>query len=259
MIDLHTHILPGLDDGSRDIEETLVMLQMAAKDGVEILAATPHVITGDYHSEREDILQAVAALNQEIERAHIPVQVVPGAEIRLEPDLPQRQSRGELMTINDTGRYLLVELPTAYIPDYTERVLYDLQLQGITPIIAHPERNIGFNNHPDMLVELVSRGILLQITTGSITGLFGKNTQKTTLKLIQEGCVHIIATDMHSLRGHRSPEMSPAYTRVQKHFGTETAEILTCINPERIIKGEDIVKCTPQRRRWWERRSRDKY
>ncbi len=253
MIDLHTHILPGMDDVAANIEETLEMLQIAANDGVEILAATPHVITGDYHPEKDDILQAVQILNQEITKAQTPVQVIPGAEIRLEPDLPQRNSQGELMTINDGGRHLLVELPTAYIPDYTERVLYDLQLQGIVPIIAHPERNIGFNNNPDLLQDLVSRGIIMQITTGSITGLFGRHTQKAALKLIQTGCVHIIATDMHSLRGHRTPQMSPAYTQVQKHFGTEMAEILICINPGHILKGENTEECTHKRRKWWER------
>lgn len=251
MIDLHAHIIPGIDDGARDLEQSLAMAEVAVKDDISIIVATPHVISGVFDNSKSHILQAVADLNEILASEKIPLQILPGAEYRLEPDLPRRLAAGELLTINDTGRYLLVELPAAMVPDYTGRILYDLQLQGITPIIAHPERNVGFEQDPELLQGLISRGILTQITSTSITGQFGKSVKKTALKLLQEGSAHLIASDAHSSHG-RSPVLSGAFLELENRWGTDYARTLTAENPRLIIAGLPVETIMPAaiRRSW---------
>ena len=111
MLDLHVHILPGFDDGAEDGDTSLLMAQLAAKDGITHLAATPHIITGSYNHTREEILQTVESLNQTLADHDVEVKVLPGGEYRMEPELPRNLAAGELVTLNDTGRYLLVEFP----------------------------------------------------------------------------------------------------------------------------------------------------
>ncbi len=247
-IDIHSHILPGIDDGSRDMEQSLEIIKIAVLDGITAIFATPHVISGVYENRKEDIRRALQEVNKQIRAENITLQLLPGAEIRLEPDLPQRQQRGELMSLNDTGRYLLLELPSAYIPDYTDRVIYELQLQGITTILAHPERNVSISKNPRLLLELAARGTLVQLNTGSITGLFGSEVKKTAHKLLKLGCVHALGSDAHSAQGGRIPVISPAYEQIKKLYGAETAEILSYVNPSRIISGENIITIKAQKR-----------
>ena len=244
MIDLHTHIIPGLDDGAKDLEQALAMAEVAVKDGITILAATPHVISGVFDNSKSHILQAVKELNQLLVSKNIPLQILPGAEYHLEPDLPHRLADGELLTINDTGRYLMVELPAMIVPDYTGRILYDLQLQGITPIIAHPERNIGFAREPELLQGFVARGILAQITAGSITGLFGKPARKTALRFLKEGYAQLIASDAHSDHGC-PPILSLACKELEHLGGSDYAQTLTYQNPRLIIEGLPVKPCIP--------------
>ena len=129
------------------------------------------------------------------------MEVLPGAEYRLEPDLPERLPRGGLLTLNDAGRHLLVELPGAFLPPYTERVLYELQLLGVTPVIAHPERNAAVARNPAFLRRLVSRGMLVQVTADSVTGRFGREARHLALSLLKEGLAHLVASDAHYLNG----------------------------------------------------------
>ncbi|RDV84794.1 tyrosine-protein phosphatase [Ammonifex thiophilus] len=156
MIDIHTHILPGLDDGAEDLEEALSMARLALADGVTALVATPHVIRGSFFPSRQEILETVSLLNERLAEQGLPLRVLPGAEYRLEPDLPERLAKGELVPLNDAGRYLLVELPSTFVPPYAERVLYELQLQGVTPILAHPERNAELCRRPELLASLAA-------------------------------------------------------------------------------------------------------
>lgn len=238
MIDLHTHILPAFDDGADEIEESLAMAQIAASDGITHLCASPHIVDGLYKSTREEILTAVADLNQLLQEKQIELQIIPAAEYRLEPDLPQRLSRGELLTINDTGKYLLVEMPITLIPDYTEDILYYIQLQGVTPIIAHPERSPFELNLP-RLRQLVQRGIMTQLTAGSLTGRFGRTAEKTAWSLLQESIAHFIASDAHSATG-RIPSLSSAHEKVASKLGSDLADELTQINPQLVLEGNSI-------------------
>ncbi len=240
LIDLHTHILPGMDDGAADLEQALAMARTAADDGITIIAATPHVLAGEYDNSRVQILQKIGELQQVLEAEGINIKIMPGAEYYIEADLPRRLADGQLLTINDGGKYLLVELPAMMVPDYTARVLYELQLQGVTPILAHPERNSGFARDPKLLQVFIERGFLVQITAGSITGKFGKAVSKTAMAFLQNGCVHIIASDAHSASKHnpRIPVLSPACAILQRKYGTDMARQLSSGNPEKILAGQ---------------------
>ena len=239
MIDIHSHILPGLDDGAGNLEESLAMARCATADGIRVMVATPHVITGLYPNSRETILAVVEQLRKFFKDNDIPLLILPGAEYHLEPDLPRRMTRGELLTINDAGRYLLVELPTALVPDYTGKMFYELQLQGVTPIIAHPERNAGFVRDPSLLHELVSRGALAQITAGSLAGLMGSTAAATARTFLKQGCVHFIASDAHA-SNDRAPVLSTATSEAVRLAGIEEARSLVTGNPHRAVQGEHI-------------------
>lgn len=239
MIDIHSHILPELDDGAGSLQESLAMGRLAAADGIRAMVATPHVITGLYPHSRVTILEATAQLQRAFADDSIPVDILPGAEYRLESDLPQRMSRGELLTINDGGRYLLVELPADFVPEHTEQVFYELQLQGVTPVIAHPERNAGFARRPRHLHELVRRGALAQITSGSLTGLMGSTAATTARTFLKQGCVHFIASDAHS-SGGRAPVLADALKEASRLVGTDEAQNLVAGNPHRAIQGLGI-------------------
>ncbi|MGB9804438.1 tyrosine-protein phosphatase [Desulfofundulus sp.] len=239
MIDLHAHILPGLDDGAPDLGEALSMAWLAVEDGIEFLVATPHVMEGEYSTDREAILSAVEQLNSHLDKYQIPLKILPGAEYRLEPDLPERLARGELVTLNDGGRYLLVELPPAFVPPYMERVLYELQLQGVTPIIAHPERNASFCRHPDLLQVLVCRGVPAQVTAGSLTGMFGREAARMAIYFLEHGLAHFVASDAHSSTG-RTPVLSPALAEVKRRLGADAAWKLKD-NSRRVLEGRNIA------------------
>jgi protein-tyrosine phosphatase len=240
MIDIHTHILPGLDDGAKNWEESLQMAQVAAEDGITYIIATPHVIRGLYDNSKEEILAAVSRLNSRLEEEGIPLSIGPGAEYRLEADLAEKLKRGELLTLNDSGRYLLVELPDTFLPEFTAGVLYQIQLAGVTPIIAHPERNMVLGREPAQLSAFIRRGMAAQLTTGSIMGLFGSQAKKISRELLIKGLIHIVASDAHSPSG-RTPRLKACRQMVSESFGDDSSRLLVQENPRRICQGRELV------------------
>lgn len=246
-IDIHSHILPGMDDGAKDIEISLEMAQVAAKDGIRLIVATPHVRSGKYEHSQEEIIKRVAELNHYLGANNIKIMVLPGAEYYLEPSLPQRLADGEILTINDTGRFLLVELSAIMVPEYTERVLYEIQLQGTTPIIAHPERNQILAKHPEMLYAFSQRGILAQVTSTSITGLFGRSVAQVARRFLSDGSVQVMASDGHT-PNHRAPLMYDAYCAVKRLWGVQYARRVGWENPAHIVKGQPVEIFRPLKR-----------
>lgn len=243
MIDIHTHILPGLDDGAGSVEEALAMARCAVADGIRIMVATPHVITGLYPNSRKAVLEALEQFKGALQENAIPLTVLPGAEYRLEPELSERLIRGELLTINDGGRYLLVEMPAMLVPDFAVQVFYKLRLQGVTPIIAHPERNAGFVREPGLLYDLVSRGALAQVTAGSLTGLLGSAAAAGARKFLERGYVQFIASDAHS-SSERGPLLAEAAREAERLLGEEPGRRLVTGNPQRAILGE-VIEASP--------------
>lgn len=248
MIDLHCHILPGLDDGAQTLEESLEMARVAAGDGIHTIAATPHADLWGTNPDQEDLEDRVARLQEALEAQSIPVRIVPGLENHLTPELLS----GQVVPLNRTG-FVLVELPFEEYPHYVEEALFQLQLKGYTPILAHPERNAILRSSHDVLRGLVERGILAQLTAASLLGVFGKKTREASEAFLLQGLVQVLATDSHSPTGGRRPLLGEALAVAARLIGPEPAQALVTSTPERILRGEPVEVETPvaaRPRRW---------
>jgi protein-tyrosine phosphatase len=244
MVDLHCHILPDVDDGARCIEDSLEMLRKAAAAGVETVAATPHLLRGVYEIESLEREQMTADLQKAADENRINIQIKPGAECYLFPEMLEDTSKLRKLTLNNNGKYILVELPMQTIPSYVEDVLFGLSAQGITPVLAHPERNMRICGNPNILFDFVVKGYIAQLNVGSILGHFGRHIRKTARVLLTHRLVDVIASDMHSVN---SPSLDQAVPVVEKLLGPEqTARMFTEI-PRQILAGETFYKDPPQR------------
>lgn len=219
MIDLHCHILPGVDDGASHETESLAMLQAAIEEGITTIVATPHH-NRQYTNEKQTILTKVEELRQLIQANHLSIEVVPGQEVRLYGELLEDYENNKLVTVADNSRYMLIEFPSSHVPRYAERKLFDMELQGLKPLIVHPERNAEIIQNPDRLYQLVQKGALTQVTASSITGHFGKKIQKFTHQLIEANLVHVIASDAHNTTS-RASLMKQAFVEIEAKYGSD--------------------------------------
>lgn len=246
MIDLHNHMLPGIDDGARDWEQSLEMARLAVEDGIEGVVCTPHWCYGFYENTRSDILRAFQKFREKLEDRRIPLKVYPGAELHYNPDIPRRIWEETALTLNDTGRYALVELPHESLPENMERLFGSLLYQRVTPVISHPERNAGFLRHPHRLSRLIEMGALTQITAASLLGRFGSDIQKFTVFLMGHRMVHVLATDAHGVKG-RPPRLAAAVKEAELIVGKEAARQMVLDTPIKIVRGEPVGTGEPIR------------
>jgi len=244
MIDLHTHPIAGLDDGVQSEEEAVEFCRVAAADGIRTLVATPHIREGIFPNRRKEILAGVERLRALLERERVALAVAPGAEIYLEAELVARLRSGEFLTLNDGGRYLLLELPTRHVPAGVEEMIYQLKLGGLTPVLAHPERIIPFQTDPGRYARLVELGALGQVTAGSLLGQFGERALETGRSMIQSGLVHVLASDAHN-SGSRSPRLSEALREVEALVGPAAAQNMVQEVPAAILAGEEVEPLPP--------------
>jgi protein-tyrosine phosphatase len=250
MIDIHTHILPGLDDGAQSLEESLLLAKAAVEDGIHTLIATPHHANGKYTNSASVVRDNVSQLNEELIRSNIPLVVLNGQEIRLTTQLLEEWEAGELLCLHDSS-YMLLELPSGHIPAETASFIYELSLFKIQPIIAHPERNAAIAGNPDLLQQLVEIGALAQVTSHSLNGFFGSKVQQLSLQLCKRNLVHFIATDAHHWQ-YRGFDLSQAYSLLEQELGVEATEYYKA-NAESIVSNSPIHILEPQktRRKWF--------
>ncbi|MHB1132153.1 MAG: tyrosine-protein phosphatase [Chloroflexota bacterium] len=253
MIDLHCHILPGLDDGPADADEALAMAALAVADGVRRVVATPHWPDpgAPFLARRDAVL---AELRRLLAERGSPLQLSGGGEVLLEPDLAARQAGGDLPTLG-AGPYLLVELPFAApaLPNYTGQVLAELQVAGLRPILAHPERCAALQRQPQQLAGLVERGLLVQVNAASLGGGHGGQARRCAEQWLQGGLVHVLATDAHDPR-ERPPVLSAAVSAAARLVGEAAALALVTITPAAILAGHAVRPPEPRQprgRRWW--------
>ncbi|SIQ22007.1 protein-tyrosine phosphatase [Peribacillus simplex] len=220
MIDIHCHILPGVDDGSADMKESLSMAKNAAKAGITHIFATPHHLNEKYVNVKSSIIDRAVRLNESLQQNNIPLIIHPGQEVRIHRDIFTSLENEEILTLDNNGTYLLLELPSGRVPTYTQDVIYELLLKGITPIIVHPERNKELIENHKLLFELVQEGALTQLTSGCIIGDFGKSIQSFSKKIIEHNLAHFIATDAHNI-GSRGFTLQQAYETITKVYGIE--------------------------------------
>ena len=241
LIDLHCHILPNIDDGSQSLSQSLTMARSAVKDGIHSIVATPHTLNGVYTNPADKVAIHVANLQEVFSKNNIQLQLYPGAEVQLCPNMLERINSGEAGTINNSGKYLLLELPSQTIPKGIKDEIFTLKLNGITPIVTHPERNSIIQHDPDILYELVNRGALVQITAMSITGDFGEFVKQAVEMMLKQRVVHLIASDAHS-HDNRPPVLSHAVEIAAKVLGSsEEAKYMVSDRPAAILSG-DIVE-----------------
>ncbi|MBI5204612.1 MAG: hypothetical protein HZA11_06820 [Nitrospirae bacterium] len=248
MIDIHCHILPGIDDGPETIDEAVEMCRMAHADGVKTIVATPHFNPGVYEPASAKVFGLAAELETRAKEKGIDIRILPGADVAVTPELPGHLKKEEYLTINSTGRYFLAEFPPASVPPKWDAFLLSLLSSGMVPIITHPERNAWFMEHPDALYSIVSRGVMVQITAMSITGAFGEDIQRYSIFLLQNNLVHVIATDAHSA-AYRPPLLSEAVKMSSDMIGEDKAKALVTTIPVAIIEGKSVSLPEPVRPR----------
>ncbi|WP_409344175.1 tyrosine-protein phosphatase [Paenibacillus sp. MBLB4367] len=250
MIDIHSHILPGIDDGAQTLEESLEMARAAYADGIRTVIATPHHANGRYTNAAGNVTAAVASLNDALQTNGIDLQVLAGQEIRVYSKLVDDWHDQALLSL-DRSSYILIEFPTAEVPKGIADLIHELRILGITPIIAHPERNQELLNKPDRLRELVELGALGQVTSHSITGLFGKKIQEISMQMCKSNLIHFVASDAHNM-SNRGFGLSRAYETIEKALGFQYSEYYK-ENANSLITGEIISKWSVKEvnRKWF--------
>ncbi len=247
MIDIHCHILPGVDDGPGSLNEALDMCRSAVADGIKTIVATPHFNPGTFEFTGRKVSDTVDILVAAAKDEGMDLRILPGAEVAVSPEMPAHLKQNRHLTLNSSGRYFLAELPPFSVPPAWDAFLLSILSSGLVPIIAHPERNPWFINHPDALSFAVDNGIMVQITAMSITGGLGPEPRDFSAFLLRNNLVHVIATDAHSA-DFRSPVLSEAAAIAADLIGVESAEALVKSVPEAIIAGRDIPTLRHARR-----------
>ncbi|ENH98099.1 protein-tyrosine-phosphatase [Gracilibacillus halophilus YIM-C55.5] len=245
MIDIHCHILPGVDDGSKHMEQSVEMAKTAVSEGIRTIIATPHHKNGTYDNYKFEIIEAVQQLNTRLQEENVPLTVLPGQETRIYGEMIQGIEDNELLPLNETSGYLFVELPSNHVPRYTKQLMYDLQMQEIKPIIVHPERNKEIIENPDTLYELVKHGTLTQVTAASLAGKFGKKIKKFSTQLIDANLTHFIASDAHNTTT-RGFVMQEAYRILKDEFDASLAYWFM-ENTQYLVNGDFVVGDQPDR------------
>lgn len=198
MIDLHAHILYAVDDGPKNEMDSLAMLKQAAKEGITEIICTSHARHPQYHVTYRKVVEQVNELQQLLHQHQIPITLHTGHEIRLHDNLPTLLQQQQLHPLAQS-KYILLELPSSTIPAYTIEMIRSLKTFGYIPILAHPERNFAIKENPKKLEALIQQGVLTQLTTGSLTGLYGKDIQRLSLALVRANYIHTIGSDAHDL------------------------------------------------------------
>ena len=246
MIDLHNHLLPGIDDGAKKLEETLEFLRVAGRDGVTVVTATPHMKPGVYDNTRETIVERIALVKEAArgDAAAEAVTLLPGAEVYFTADVVERARAGTLMTVADNGKYLLLELPYQQVPMRVDETIFQLRLLGITPIMAHPERVAYYLEDFSRVAASVRLGALTQVTGNSLTGRFGAKAREFAVRMLEQNLIHIVASDSHDVR-YRPPTLSDARVAIARLAGETTARRLVEESPRAILDGRDIEAEAP--------------
>ncbi len=237
-VDIHCHILPGIDDGARDRREALDMARIAELAGAAIIATTPHNFPRTMRSVLDESRHRVDLLQRAILEEGIELTLTTGQEVRINRTLGSQVASQDAATINST-RYILVEPPFTSWPEFVDEELDGLIAAGYRPVLAHPERNSVIQYDPDMTRRIIERGVLVQVNTGSLLGHYGPQALETGVYLLRREAVHVLATDAHSATGNRAPNMRSGFEAAALLIGEERARALTRDNPLAITQGRD--------------------
>lgn len=246
LIDIHTHILPGIDDGAASFDESILLAQQAVDNGIHTVIATPHHQARGFNSDFNQISELTAQLNDTLASHNIALTVLVGQEVRVYDQLLEDLERGTLVTLG-SNRYMLIEFPSSSVPERVDELFHELRLLHITPIIAHPERNRMLSSNIHMLEELIEGGALAQLTSSSIAGNMGRKLQKISLDMCRKGLIHFIASDAHHAI-KRPFDLAKGYEIVSKQLGQQFVNYYQ-LNAEQLILGESINREIPVAKR----------
>jgi len=259
MIDIHHHLLWDQDDGSTSLELSIEMAQMAAGDGITHIACTPHA-NGYYDYNPEQIAAKIAELQRLLQQRNIPITLGQGCDFHTSYDNIQlAHSEPARFSLNG-GAYLLVELPDHALPPTLHEVFYQMQLDGVIPILTHPERNLTLQKDISRIKGWMRGGVLVQVTAGSVLGKMGKTAQRIAHELLSKHWVHFLATDAHNVTS-RPPKMREAMELVAEKYGSDYAHLLCVSNPLAAFMNKpmqpqleplDLYEDTTQKS-WWQR------
>lgn len=234
MIDLHCHILPGMDDGAADLAAALEMARAFVADGVSVVACTPHILPGVYHNTGASIRAAVVGLQMALDQNGIALRLVPGADNHITPDCVAKLSTDQMLPLAGS-RYVLIEPPHHVKPQRIEAAFFDLQVAGYVPILTHPERLRWIESHYSLICNLADAGVWMQVTAGSLAGAFGSRARYWAERMLDEGYVHILATDAHD-PSRRRPDLARGYELAARRLGDEEAWHLVSTRPRGVLE-----------------------
>ena len=253
MVDLHCHLLPGIDDGSKNMEISLRLASEAVENGVTHALLTPHHMNGRYVNHKQDVIKLTNEFREQLKAHQIPLTVFPGQEVRINGQLIDALDHDDILFADEDNRYLMLEFPDDDVPHYTNQMIFDLQQRGVTPVIVHPERNTKIMSQPDLLYQLLEKGCLSQITASSYVETFGKKVETFSRQLIEAGQGYVFASDAHDLPG-RKYEMRQAFEKLGQEFGSELVEQYQN-NARSIINGANVplneLRTIKKKKRFW--------
>jgi len=238
--DIHCHCLPAIDDGPATMSEALAICRALLDEGITTVIATPHQL-GRFSecNEAPQIREAVSVINEELKRNDIAINIVPGADVRVDERICQLLEEDKVLTLADGGKYILLELPHEVLIDIGP-LIADLASMGIRVILSHPERHHGITKEPDILLKWLECSAHLQVTAGSLLGAFGTSVQRFAWQLLSSGWVSVVATDCHDLDGRR-PCMKAAFESISDELGETLARLVCIENPLRVLNGRDMA------------------
>lgn len=251
MVDMHSHILAGVDDGPQTLDEAVRMLRKAVDEGITDIIATSHAYNPHYHVGKAAVEKKLLELQEVIDAHDIPIGIHSGQELRIQDKTAEVLEQQEALTLANS-RYALIELPSSSVPSFAVPLIQQLLNQNIIPIIAHPERNKAIAEKPARLERLISHGALAQVTSGSVAGHFGKGVQKAAFSLIRSNLIHFYGSDVHNL-STRPFLFNEGLDTLDKQKLTDYVDLFL-ENNARILEKKDAIILEPtviEEKKWW--------
>jgi len=244
MIDLHSHLLPNIDDGSKSIRASLRMAHEAVEDGIEAALMTPHHMNGHYVNHKPDVIRLTQEFQAHLDKEKIPLQVFPSQEVRINGGLIDALDNDDILFADEDNRYLLLEFPDDDVPTYSDDMIFNIMQRGISVQIAHPERNLKIMAQPDILFNLIEKGAIAQVTASSYIGTFGKKVEKFSEAIVAHNLAHVFVSDAHDLP-NREYEMRQAFHKLGTNLGKQYQQMFEK-NAEAILDGNNVEKLIPE-------------
>ena len=237
MIDIHSHIIPNVDDGARSVEETFNILKEAQEAGFTDVILTSHFLLNYYETNAQELIFWKEKLQEVLKKQGTKINLHSGMEIYITNQMEELMQKNKLLTLANS-RYMLIELPIASNVQYLDYVIYYLEAKGIKPIIAHPERYKCVQKDPDIVEEYIEKGCLIQCNYGSIVNLYGREAEKTIKTLLKKNQVHFLGSDVHRENGTYLIILD-AIKKIRKIIGENKINEITTINPKKILQNEE--------------------